>query len=50
MGLFQERRNSSVLAMQLRLSCTNLSISEIHSDYSGITCGKYLGPVNLYLQ
>ena len=25
-GLVQERRNSSVLAMELRLSCTNQSI------------------------
>ena len=25
-GLVQERRNSSVLAMELRLSCTNPSI------------------------
>ena len=25
-GLVQERRNSSALAMELRLSCTNLSI------------------------
>ena len=33
-GLVQERRNSSVLAMELRLSCTNPSIwcnMEIHT-------------------
>ena len=29
-GLVQERRNSSALAMELRLSCTNLSV------YSGM--------------
>ena len=27
-GLVQERRNSSALAMELRLSCTNPSICE----------------------
>ena len=27
-GLVQKRRNSSALAMELRLSCTNPSISE----------------------
>ena len=29
-GLVQERRNSSVLAMELRLSCTNPSICPLH--------------------
>ena len=29
-GLVQERRNSSALAMELRLSCTNPSIYNIH--------------------
>ena len=28
-GLVQERRNSSVLAMELRLSCTNPSICSV---------------------
>ena len=33
-GLVQERRNSSALAMELRLSCTNPSIcrTELHSE------------------
>ena len=30
-GLVRERRNSSVLAVEFRLSCTNLSIQSIHS-------------------
>ena len=30
-GLVQERRNSSALAMELRLSCTNPSISTAHT-------------------
>ena len=29
-GLVQERHNSSALAMELRLSCTNPSIFELH--------------------
>ena len=29
-GLVQERRNSIALAMELRLSCTNLSICGLH--------------------
>ena len=38
MGLMQERHNSSVLAMELRLSCTNLSLSwsEIFSQNTHI--------------
>ena len=34
-GLVQERRNSSALAMELRLSCTNPSISAITSRITG---------------
>ena len=36
-GLVQERRKSSALAMELRLSCTNLSIVSLVRLYSEIT-------------
>ena len=34
-GLVQERRNSSALAMELRLPCTNLSISQLPGKFDG---------------
>ena len=36
-GLVQERRNSSALAMELRLSCTNSSIWFITIDFRSIS-------------
>ena len=38
-GLVQERRNSSALAMELRLSCTNPSVC--HCSMIG-ECGKWM--------
>ena len=37
-GLVQERRNSSALAMELRLSCTNPSIISLQLYISWETC------------
>ena len=39
-GLVQERRNSSVLALELCLSCINSSDLCIHGGKYGISCTK----------
>ena len=43
-GLVQERRNSSALAMELRLSCTKPSIWYVRLPEGGhLLCGPYWG-------
>ena len=39
-GLVQERRNSSALAMELRLSCTNPSTYALSGFSELIQCGQ----------
>ena len=45
-GLVQERRNSSALAMELRLSCTNPLISAIHISGSAQEGSDLWSPFN----
>ena len=40
-GLVQERRNSSVLAMELRLSCTNPSIWYVKCNAEKFVASNY---------
>ena len=39
-GLVQERRNSSAIAMELRLSCTNPSLCELHVQVKTYNIGR----------
>ena len=46
-GLMQERRNSGVLAMELRLSCINPSICSVAFDIN-CECKKDLTPLLMH--
>ena len=49
-GLVQERRNSSAFAMELRLSCTNPSISSLEQNVNPLRAKFFRESINIYSQ